>query len=551
MIVFFQIAGGVALIIFGVRFLRKGLDRLFGVRLVEWLSGMTQQRWKAFGSGIVVGTLAPSSTALSLISVQMLHAGQLTAERMLAVLLGANVGITVTVQLLAFHIQDYAGLFIVLGVLGFQFLNRENLRGVGQCLLALGFVFLAMELIGGGASALGAYPETRQWISLFGGHPLLVFFLVASLTLFVQSSTASIGFAIGLSASGLFGRDLLIPWVLGANVGIALTGLVAGWNSLEGKRLAFANLAAKLLIAVPLLFLAGQIGLLLVPAGASLAREIAIFHSGFNLLTGLVFVPMAAPIMRVIRLMIIPAPQASGLPGPESHLDLQALDSPALALANATRETLLMADGTQTMLRFFWKAYSERDLDLIQRVQAEDDRVDRHYHEIKDYLRRMGDGLTSEESGWMLALLTFSNELESVGDIIDKSLSDILRKQTQQAVWLPAEEYQVLCELYDSVVARFKAAVGILSHRGGSQAREFLEGKEGLNSWCRLAEREHYSRLRTSDPRTLAASAYFLDILDNFRRINSHISAIGYAVGSQTRRRRARGVTKGSGPDPM
>ncbi|HRJ73166.1 MAG TPA: Na/Pi symporter, partial [Terrimicrobiaceae bacterium] len=111
MMVFYQIAGGIALTIFGIRFLRKGLDRLFGGRLVAWLARMTQQRWKAFSSGVVVGTLAPSSTALSLITLQMLNTGQLTAERMLAVLLGANVGITVTVQLLAFHIQDYAGLF--------------------------------------------------------------------------------------------------------------------------------------------------------------------------------------------------------------------------------------------------------------------------------------------------------------------------------------------------------------------------------------------------------------------------------------------------------
>lgn len=129
MLIFIQIASGVALIIFGIRFLRKGLDRLFGGRLVIWLSRMTEQRWKAFFSGIVVGTLVPSSTALSLITLQMLNASRMAAAPMLAVLLGTNVGITVTVQLLAFHIQDYAGVFILVGVIGFQFLRREVLRG--------------------------------------------------------------------------------------------------------------------------------------------------------------------------------------------------------------------------------------------------------------------------------------------------------------------------------------------------------------------------------------------------------------------------------------
>jgi phosphate:Na+ symporter len=540
MMVFFQIAGGIALTIFGVRFLRKGLDRLFGGRLVAWLSSMTQQRWKAFASGTVVGTLAPSSTALSLITLQMLSAGQLTAERMLAVLLGANVGITVTVQLLAFHIQDFAGLFILLGVLGFQFLNREVLRGIGQCLLSLGFIFLAMKLIGEGASALAAHPESREWMRLFEGHPVLTFLFVAGLTVFVQSSTASIGFAIGLSASGLFSADLLVPWVLGANVGIGLTGLAAGWSTLEGKRLATANLLAKLAVALPLLLAPAVLDGLFGRLPGSVPREMAMFHTGFNLLTGLIFVPLLGPVTRLVRLMIIPAPSSGGLPTVESYLDDQALESPSLALANATRETLLMADGTKLMLQFFWKGYSTRDLDLTLRVQQEDDRVDRYYRTIKDYLSRIREGLTGEEARWQFALLTFSNELESVGDIIDKNLCDILRKQTAEAVWLPNEDYNVLCELYERVMARFNIAQGLLANRGGSQTRGFVGGKESLNEWCRQAQRAHYERLRNAPAGSLAASAYFLDILDNFRRINSHISAVGYAFAPAPGRRRSR-----------
>lgn len=540
MMVFFQIAGGIALTIFGVRFLRKGLDRLFGGRLVAWLSSMTQRRWKAFSSGIVVGTLAPSSTALSLITLQMLNAGQLTAERMLAVLLGANVGITVTVQLLAFHIQDYAGLFILLGVVGFQFLNREVLRGAGQCLLSLGFIFLAMKLIGEGASALSANPESREWLRLFEGHPILTFLFVAGLTVFVQSSTASIGFAIGLSASGLFSAELLVPWVLGANIGIGLTGLAAGWSTLEGKRLATANLLAKLVVALPLLLIPAVADALFSAVPGSIPREIAMFHTGFNVLAGVIFVPLLGPVTRLVRVMIVPAQTGVGLPAMESYLDPQALESPSLALANATRETLLMADGAKLMLQYFWKGYSTRDLELTLRVQHEDDRVDRYYRTIKAYLSRIGDGLTEEETRWQLALLTFSNELESVGDIIDKNLCDILRKQTAEAVWLPDDDYAALCELYERVMARFHVAQGLLANRGGSQTKGFVGGKESLNEWCRLAQRQHYERLRTSPAGAIASSAYFLDILDNFRRINSHISAIGYAFAAPTPRRRAR-----------
>jgi Na+/phosphate symporter len=550
MMAFYQIAGGIALTIFGVRFLRKGLDRLFGGKLVAWLSRMTQRRWKAFASGTVVGTLAPSSTALSLITLQMLNAGQLTAERMLAVLLGTNVGITVTVQLMAFHIQDYAGLFILAGVFGFQFLNREVLRGIGQCLLSLGFIFLAMKLIGEGSAVLSTHPESREWVRLFAGHPLLAFLFVAGMTVFVQSSTASIGFAIGLSASGLFSAELLVPWVLGANIGVGLTALAAGWSTLEGKRLATANLLAKLLVALPFLFIPSIADAMFRHLPGSLPREIALFHTGFNLLTGLIFVPLVGPVTRLVRLMIVPPETGVGLPATETYLEDQALESPSLALANATRETLLMADRTKQMLQFFWKGYSVRDLNLVLRVQNEDDRVDQYYRAIKDYLSKIREGLTEEETRWQLALLTFSNDLESIGDIIDKNLCDILQKQTAEGVWLPDAEYDALCELYERVMTRFNVAQSLLANRGGTQARAFLAGKEDLNEWCRLAQKHHYERLRHADAGSIAASAYFLDILDNFRRINSHLSAIGYTFTPAPARRRNRSSAAAPAPAP-
>jgi len=529
MLIFIQIAGGVALTIFGIRFLRKGLDRLFGGRLVTWLSRMTERRWRAFSSGIVVGTLVPSSTALSLITLQMLNTSRMTAAPMLAVLLGANVGITVTVQLLAFHIQDYAGLFVLIGVIGFQFLNREVFRGVGQCILSLGFIFVAMGLIEAGAAAMSASPESREWLHLFEGHPLLTFLFVAGFTVCVQSSTASIGFAIALSGSGIFSAELLIPWVLGANLGISLTGLVAGWGTLEGRRLATANVLVKFVIALPFLFAPALALRGLSEISGGLPRDIAMFHTGFNLLVGLVAVPLLGPITNLVRMMVVPTQARSGLPVIESYLDEQALESPSLALANATRETLHMADAVKLMLQYFWTGYSSRDLNLSIRVQHEDDRVDAYNQKIKDYLSRVKEGMSGEEARWQFALLTFANELESVGDIIDKNLCDTLRKQTCEAVWLPDREYQALCELYKRVMTRFDVALSLLASRGGGQVEEFISGKENLNEWCRGLQKSHYERLHSADSGTLSASTYFLDLLNSFRRINSHISTIGYA----------------------
>lgn len=536
--IFFQIAGGVALTIFGVRFLRKGFDRLFGSHLVRWLSGLTQRRWKAFGSGVVVGTLAPSSTAISLVTMQMMNAGQLTAERMFALLLGANVGITVTVQLMALRLHDYAGAFILFGVLAFQFMRREVLRGTGQCLLALGFIFLAMQMIGSGARELNEYPEMRAWVNLLAGHPLLVFLLVSVFTLAVQSSTASIGFAMGLSATGLFDYRLLVPWVLGANVGIGLTALAAGWSTLEGRRLAFANLLAKVAIALPMVLLPWLAEWVFSHLPGPVMRETAMFHTGYNIVIGLVFVPVAGPLTRLVRWMIAPAPvPAEGLPPAESHLDPAVLESPSLALTNAARETLAMSDSVKRMLEYFWKGYEGDNPAMIEQVGHEDDRVDRYYREIKDYLSHMGGGLTQEEAQWHFAMMTFSNELESAGDIVEKNMCDMFRKQRAEALTLSGEDHAVLAELQANVLKRFAVAQGLLANRGGAGIKEFLDGKEALNHWCRDAEQRHYERLRGAGAEAIGASAYFLDLLDSYRRINSHITSIGYAFRSQAAQR--------------
>jgi phosphate:Na+ symporter len=235
---FLNIATGVIFVLLGMRYVRKGLDRLLGNRLVDWLQQTTRNRYQAFFAGVVAGCVAPSSSAIAMLSVQMLNETRLTAERMLAVVLGANVGITVSVQLLAFRLQDYAGVFLLAGGIGFLFLQRSIFRGAGQMLLGIGLIFLAMDMIGKAGSAAAANPDLKLLFGVAEHYPLLVFLATGLLTVALQSSTASIGLGIGLAQSGLLTGATLLPWVLGANLGITLTMMIAGWGSTEGRRLA-------------------------------------------------------------------------------------------------------------------------------------------------------------------------------------------------------------------------------------------------------------------------------------------------------------------------
>lgn len=523
------IAGGIALILFGIRFLRKGLDRLSGGRLLAWLAGVTASRPRAFIAGVVTGATTPSSASISLLAVQLLGDSRIQSVGVLAMVLGANVGMTVTVQAMAFRIQDYAVAGIVFGVVGFLYARRETLRGAGQCILALGFIFLAIQWIGYGAEQMAGTGEARQFFVLLQGHPWAVFLGTAALVVVLQSSTATIGLGIGLCASGLLGAALLVPWIAGTNTGVGVSTLFAGWRTVEGRRLGVANVMTKLALAAPLLVFGALAQTLfnMLPGGA--AQQAAAGHTLFNLVTGLVALPFLPWILKMAA-VFVPAPEPAGAGVIKSHLDPRVLDTPSLALARATRETLRMADKVRAQLESFWRACRSGDVELAKRIQKDDDVIDRHNRELIDYLSRIGGEKSSRDNRWQLALMNFAVELEAVGDLLEKHLCDLVAKQRGEAAVLADADWAELEHVYDRLLARFDRAMSLLARPEAEAAEALVRGKRAFNEDCRQLQHEHYERFRAGDRSVQAANSYFLDYLGGFRRIHSHVTGLAYAM---------------------
>lgn len=524
------IAAGVGLTLFGMRFLRKGLDRLLGGALFRWLSRLSRSRWRAFGGGVVIGTVAPSSTGLAILGAQLLgrESGGLGASTVLAVLLGASVGLTAAVQLVSFHIGNFAGVLIVLGVAGYQFCSRDVLRGIGQCLLALGFVFLAMTMIGEGARTVTADEEIREVLLRLQGHRWLIFVVVSGLAVVLQSSTATIVLGIALASSGVLAPEGIVLWVVGTNVGLGITSLLMGWSQLESRRLGVSNVIAKLLIAVPLLLLPSVGGAIFDALPGAMMRQTAMWHTTFNLLVALAALPLLGPIHRLAEL-IAPRPVDAELMPGESFLDPRVLETPSIALVRATRETLRMADHVRLMLETFWIAFSRGDAELARRVQKEDDAVDRMNIEIKNYLSRMGENRNAGDTTWQFTLLAFSAELEAVGDLVDKHLCDALIKQSRERMGMVEPDRQAIAEAYQRVLRSLDIAIGLLTTREANDARELVHDKHEFNEWARELQRRHYERLAAGSAEQLASSSFFVDAFNALRRINSHLSTIGYS----------------------
>lgn len=537
--IFIEIFAGVGLTLFGVRFLRKGLDRLFGGKLYPWLTAMAGNRCRGFLGGIVAGAVAPSSTAMALMAVQMRQVGELRTDRVLAMLLGANVGITIMVQFLAFRITDYTGWFIGIGVVMFQFLNRPIFRGIGQSLLSLGFIFLAMRLISTAAGSISQTSDMLEFFSLLERWPLVVILATMILAVSVQSSTAAIAVGLALAAAGIVSPGLLVPWVIGTNLGLSVTALIAGWRDFEGRRLVTANFLLKLLVALPLIFIP-SLGIAIFEwMPGNFSRETAMFHTFFNLLVGLLALPFLTQISKVVAWMILDERQSNESSyAPGTYLDSAALNTPSLAIAHATRETLRMADDVKWMLVTFWRAFEFGDSNKAIEIRQRDHMVDSINTSLTDYLGSLNEGMSEEDARWQFALLSFSNELESVGDIVDKQFSDLLLNRQDQHEVLPMEDLARIRELYERIVLRFDQAIALLTTRNDSDVEDFLRGKESLNNWCREIQHEHYMRLTRSHAAVMGTSTLFLELLNGFRRINSHITTIGYTFQNRSQRNR-------------
>lgn len=526
-----NILGGIGLIFFGVRFLRKGLDRLFGGQLMIWLSQATKGRFKALLTGVSIGAAAPSSTGASLMTVQMLTSGKMTAQSMLAVLLGTNIGITVAVQLLAFRIQDYAGLLIFLGMMGFQFLRRDRLRGVAQCLLALGVVFLAIDMIGVGAKGMAADPNVREVLHVFASFPWLLLVTTAVLGMLMQSSTASIGMGIAMAAGGLLDAGLLGWWVVGTNLGIGLTSLAAAWGTLDGRRMGIANLSLKLLVAAPLLLVPQWLHDAFTVVPGTVERQTAMFHTNFNIAVAAIGLPLLPWVWKVMQ-SLLPDQTLDRFAPEASYLDDKALESPSIALARATRECMRMAEHVRFMLEQFVCAYTTRDVALARRVKQEDDAIDKINLSLKNYLARIDEGLAPAEVKWQFALHGIASEMEAIADVIERNLCDIVVKMVNEGIVIDGPEQHVLDEAFRRALFRFELGMGLLTTRDPVAAEAFLSGKEPFYEWLRIAQKEHYQRLSVVNKNELASSATFLDLLNGIKRINSHLSILGYSLAS-------------------
>jgi phosphate:Na+ symporter len=523
--------GGLALVLYGMQLTGEGLQRAAGGHLRHLLTSMTRNRLTAVASGAAVTAVIQSSSATTLMLVGFVSAGLLSFRQSLGVILGADIGTTFTVQLLAFRIRDLALVMLGLGFALSFFARRGFAKNMGQAVMGFGFLFLGMRIMTDGVAPLGHDELVRQVVLALSANPFLGLVAGAIGSASMASSAATIGLMLSLSHQGLVSLTAAVPVVLGANIGTCATALAASLrSSSDARRVAVAHIAFKVL-GVALVFpFIGPLAGLVAQTSLDAARQIANAHTFFNLAISGLFLPFAGVATRLI-ISLVPEREQGDNPFRTRYLDERYLDQPALAIGQATREALRMGDVAQSMLRDAMIVLRRDNPELLEEVERRDDQLDYLEREIKLFLTRLGhEKMGPDLSRKEIGLISFIGNLENIGDIVDKNLMELARKKLYQGRKFSEAGEAELMEFHAMVSKNLERAIAAFAAGDQSLAQEVLDQRPLVRQREREMRESHLDRLRRGLAESLETSEIHLDVLTNLKRISSHITALAIPI---------------------
>ncbi|UYU31666.1 Na/Pi cotransporter family protein [Siccibacter colletis] len=533
MLTLLHLLSAVALLVWGTHIVRTGVMRVYGARLRTVLSRSVEKKPFAFCSGIGVTALVQSSNATTMLVTSFVAQDLVALAPALVIVLGADVGTALMARVLTFDLSWLSPLLIFIGVIFFLSKKQSRAGQLGRVSIGLGLILLALELIVQAVTPITQASGVQVIFASLTGDMLLDALIGAVFAVITYSSLAAVLLTATLNATGVISFDVALCLVIGANLG---SGLLAMLNNSAAtpaaRRVALGSLLFKLvgsLLVLPFVhLLADAMRQISLPE----SELVIYFHVFYNLIRCLVMVPFVEPMARFCQRVIADAPEADTRLKPK-HLDNTALDTPALGLANAARETLRMGEALEQMLTLWGNVIrgeprQEREL----RKLADD--VDVLYTAIKLYLAQMPkEDLTGDESRRWAEIIEMSLNLEQAADIIERMASDVARKSFAARRAFSAEGLQELDALLEQLSDNLKLALTVFFSGDVAGARRLRRNKHRLRILSRRYSHAHVNRLHQQNVQSIETSSLHLGLLSDMKRLNSLFCAVAYSVLEQ------------------
>ncbi|MHA2396312.1 MAG: Na/Pi cotransporter family protein [Candidatus Thorarchaeota archaeon] len=524
----FNIIGGLALFMYGVTLLRETLGKISGKRVVRILEKVSNNRIKGMGAGTAATFMTQSSSITVLTLIGFVNAGMMTFRQSVNVMLGSEIGTTITAQLVSFDVGVVFWPLIAIGFFMKMFSKNEKIELIGTVIFSLGLLFLSMDFMKQGAAPLTTeYPFFRNLINDYGAIPIIGILIGALIAGVTQSSSATTSLVIAMGAVGAIDLGPAIALVMGANIGTCFLELFAGIGATTpAKRTAIAQTIINIVgVAIFLPFLTPFTDLVVL-TDANPARQIANAHTIFNVIVSLIFIPLVGLLVKLCERLI---PDKEGEVIGKHFFDDEMLHMPQAALLESERETLRTAEKTIEMIVLSKTALLERDLDNARKVIRLEDEVDESCRSTEDFIDKIREEeLNKEDAIWRIKLLAILTDIERVGDLAS-NIAEFVVEKLMNGISFSKEATKEVAQMFDLVEETYSTAIKALKTRNKDLAKVAEQLEEDVDDLERKLKDAHVERMRTGvcDPQ---ADAVFVETLRNLERISDHADNIAYDV---------------------
>ncbi len=524
------LAGGLGMFVFGMRTCSEGLQKMTARRLKGMVGALTSRPLLGMVLGAAVTLGLQSSSATAALVIGMVSASLMTLAQALGVMLGSSLGASLTAQLIVFRLVEMALALLFGGAVLYLFSKRSRTKNLGQTLLGIGLIFYGMNVMALAMEPIRGIPALARILAGLERFVLLEFLMGMALTALLQSSPAFLALLMTLASHQLIGMAAVIPYVLGAHLGGAVTGLLSGLGApgIEAKRAALANFGFKLVNALVFLPFSHPLGQLILGGAPEISRGIANAHTFFSLAMAVGFLPLTRQVAAVME-RLVPEPGAEL--GDARLLSADLLELPELAVDQAHRQTAemggivsgLMLDYTLANLR-----YSSED--TYARLSRTERAVDSLYRKISGFLSELGNGRLSEAlMQRTIQILYAANDLEHVGDILI-NVARIARKIEREELQFSEEGWEEIRDLHQQVSANFHRSLAAFELGDRELAIRVIKEHPRIVRAEKGYRYSHFERMQSGNPRTIATSSVHLDLIESLLRIDGHAVSIAHGV---------------------
>jgi len=525
--------GGLALFLFGMEQMADALKAVAGERMKVILAKLTTNRFMGAATGAFVTAIIQSSSVTTVLVVGFITAGLMSMAQSVGVIMGANIGTTITAQIVAFKVTKAALLMVAVGFSMLFFSKQEKIKQYGGMLMGLGLVFFGMSVMSDAMKPLRSYEPFLDLMTTME-NPLIGILVAAAFTGLIQSSSATTGIVIVMATQGFITLQAGIALAFGANIGTCVTAMLASIGKpREAVRAAVVHVLFNVfgvLLWIGFIPQLAEVVTWLSPAHPELSgtdrlaseapRQIANAHTIFNIANTLIFIGFTTQFARLVERLVPDKPVEEKIIAQPKYLDEELLETPSLALDRARLEIGHMGDRVKDMLKDIMTAVVNGDRAMLKKIAKIDDEVDILHGHIVTYLGRISQkALTEQQTEVLMKLMGATNDLENIGDIIETDLVYLGNEGIDNQVAISKETREMLAKLHDVVSITAELAIDAVMENDEQAAQEVISMKADIGRLMDSAAMHESRRLVAEEPNRLAAYTLEIDIIEKLKRI--------------------------------